>query len=44
MSAAPKHVSLRGSQLIDEPILNKCNSFAEDERTQFGLNGLLPRD
>ncbi len=42
MSATPKSVSLRGFQLIDEPILNKGSGFPEDERTLFGLNGLLP--
>jgi malate dehydrogenase (oxaloacetate-decarboxylating) len=42
MSAAPKHVSLRGFHLIDEPILNKGSGFPEDERILFGLNGLLP--
>jgi malate dehydrogenase (oxaloacetate-decarboxylating) len=42
MSATPKPVSLRGFQLIDEPILNKGSGFPEDERILFGLNGLLP--
>ena len=42
MSPAPKPVSLRGFQLIDEPILNKGSGFPEDERARFGLNGLLP--
>jgi malate dehydrogenase (oxaloacetate-decarboxylating) len=42
MSAAPKHVSLRGFELADEPILNKGSAFPEDERILFGLNGLLP--
>lgn len=42
MSAAPKCISLRGFQLIDEPLLNKGSGFPEEERTLFGLNGLLP--
>ncbi|HEX3982245.1 MAG TPA: NAD-dependent malic enzyme, partial [Acidisoma sp.] len=42
MSASPKAVSLRGFELIDEPLLNKGSAFPEDERTAFGLHGLLP--
>ncbi len=42
MSATQKSVSLRGFQLIDEPILNKGSGFPENERNLFGLNGLLP--
>jgi malate dehydrogenase (oxaloacetate-decarboxylating) len=42
MSVAPKQVSLRSFQLIDEPLLNKGSGFPEDERSVFGLNGLLP--
>jgi malate dehydrogenase (oxaloacetate-decarboxylating) len=42
MSAAPKSVSLRGFQLIDEPLLNKGSGFPDEERTLLGLHGLLP--
>jgi malate dehydrogenase (oxaloacetate-decarboxylating) len=42
MSAQPKAVSLRGFELIDEPLLNKGSAFPEDERAAFGLHGLLP--
>ena len=32
----------RGMDLLDTPLLNKGTAFTEDERTQFGLHGLLP--
>lgn len=42
MSALPKTVSVRGFELIDEPLLNKGSAFTDDERSAFGLHGLLP--
>jgi malate dehydrogenase (oxaloacetate-decarboxylating) len=43
MSAAVTlHVSLRGMHLLDAPLFNKGTAFTEDERTAFGLHGLLP--
>jgi malate dehydrogenase (oxaloacetate-decarboxylating)(NADP+) len=35
-------VRVRGPRLCDSPILNKGTSFSEEERTTFGLRGLLP--
>lgn len=42
MSIAVKRTSLRNFELIDEPLLNKGSGFSEDERSLFGLHGLLP--
>jgi malate dehydrogenase (oxaloacetate-decarboxylating) len=42
MSAAAMHVGLRGMHLLDTPLFNKGTAFTEDERTAFGLHGLLP--
>jgi malate dehydrogenase (oxaloacetate-decarboxylating) len=32
----------RGMDLLDTPALNKGTAFTEQERTEFGLQGLLP--
>ncbi len=37
-----ENASLRGSRLLDRPLLNKDGAFTEAERDAFGLRGLLP--
>jgi malate dehydrogenase (oxaloacetate-decarboxylating) len=32
----------RGMDLLDTPLLNKGTAFTDEERTQFGMHGLLP--
>jgi malate dehydrogenase (oxaloacetate-decarboxylating) len=32
----------RGMDLLDRPGLNKGTAFVDDERSKFGLHGLLP--
>lgn len=39
--SGPSDVS-RGMDLLDTPTLNKGTAFTEEERTRFGLYGLLP--
>jgi malate dehydrogenase (oxaloacetate-decarboxylating) len=34
--------SLSGSDLINQPMLNKGTAFTDEERDIFGLHGLLP--
>ncbi len=34
--------NLRGMNLLDTPLLNKGTAFTEEDRTAFGLHGLLP--
>lgn len=38
----PVSTDLRNFDLIDEPLLNKGSAFTEEERSHFGLHGLLP--
>ncbi|MGB5621349.1 MAG: NAD-dependent malic enzyme [Gammaproteobacteria bacterium] len=38
----PQPVSRRGYDLIRDPLLNKGSAFPQDERLEFGLDGLLP--
>lgn len=38
----PMKVSIKGSALLDTPMLNKGSAFPEEERRELGLLGLLP--
>ena len=38
----PTRVSIKGSAVLDTPILNKGSAFPENERRELGLLGLLP--
>ncbi len=35
-------ISVEGIALLTDPLLNKGSAFTEEERTAFGLHGLLP--
>lgn len=39
---APLEVPLTGSQILDDPMLNKGSAFPENERHELSLLGLLP--
>ncbi len=38
----PVEVSLRGTELLEHPLLNKDTAFSSSERRAFDLDGLLP--
>ncbi|MUG89759.1 NAD-dependent malic enzyme [Bombella sp. ESL0385] len=39
---SPRTITQHGMALLDTPLLNKGTAFPMDERTAFGLHGLLP--
>ena len=42
MNVPTLHISLRGMDLLDTPIFSKGTAFTDEERSAFGLHGLLP--
>jgi malic enzyme len=38
----PAQILVRGTELLEQPLLNKDAAFTEEERDLFGLRGLLP--
>jgi len=42
MEEAPIKIRKTGSEILNSSLLNKGTAFTQEERDQFGLNGLLP--
>jgi malate dehydrogenase (oxaloacetate-decarboxylating) len=42
MNVPTLRMKLRGMDLLDTPIFNKGTAFTDEERSAFGLHGLLP--
>ena len=42
-TSGPQKCALTGSALLRNPYLNKGSAFTENERVEFKLNGLLPK-
>lgn len=38
----PLEVIIRGTDILNEPLLNKGTAFSEEERDELGLRGLVP--